>query len=311
MKRILVTGAAGFIGSNLCAALARGGGCRITALDNMRTGRMANMARLMALPEFEFIEHDVRGPIDIAADEIYNAACPASPPAYQSDAIGTTETSVLGAMNMLELAEKHGAKLVQFSTSEVYGEPLEHPQTEAYRGNVNPIGARSCYDEGKRCAESLCFDHRRARGARAKVIRIFNTYGPNMDPCDGRVVSNFITQALKGEPLTVYGDGAQTRSLCYIDDMVDGIMRAMATGDGFAGPVNLGNPDEHTVLELAEKILRITGSRSRIEHLPLPPDDPTKRRPDIALAKRALGWEPKTALDDGLRRSVEYFRGVA
>lgn len=308
MKRILVTGGAGFLGSNLCARLVEEPENQVIALDNLFTGRKENLEELMDLPNFTFIEHDIIKYIDIPVDQIYNAACPASPPAYQQSPTGTTKTCVLGILNMLELARKYDATLLQFSTSEVYGEPLVHPQVETYRGNVNPIGIRSCYDEGKRCAESLCFDYHREFGTKIKVVRIFNTYGPKMDPNDGRVVSNFIVQALQGKDLTVYGDGHQTRSFCYVDDLIDGIYRMMnGSREDFIGPVNLGNPGEFTVLELAEKVIAMTGSSSRIVRCPLPADDPSQRRPDIALAKEELDWEPQIALDDGVGRTIIYF----
>ena len=294
MIKILVTGGAGFWGSNLCARLVNDPENQVIALDNLFTGRMENIQELMSLPNFTFIEHDITKYIDLPVDQIYNAACPASPPAYQKSPTDTTKACVLGILNMLELAKKYGAKLLQFSTSEVYGEPQMHPQVEAYRGNVNPIGIRSCYDEGKRCAESLCFDYYREFGTKIKVVRIFNTYGPRMDPNDGRVVSNFIVQALQGKDLTVYGDGSQTRSFCYVDDLIEGIYHMMnKSRDDLMGPVNLGNPGEFTVLELAEKVIAMTGSSSRIMHCPLPADDPTQRRPEITLAKEVLEWEPK------------------
>lgn len=309
MNRILVTGGAGFIGSNLCARLVADPNNYIIALDNLFTGKKENIEPLFLCPNFEFIHHDIQDAIDIQVDQIYNAACPASPPAYQKSPTNTTKTCVLGTINMLELAKKHHAPLLQFSTSEVYGDPLVHPQVESYRGNVNPIGIRSCYDEGKRCAESLCFDYRREFGVNIKVVRIFNTYGPKMDPEDGRVVSNFIMQALRGEDLTIYGDGTQTRSFCYVDDLVEGLCRMMNNSrKGFTGPVNLGNPGEFTMLELAEKILGMTGSNSKIVFHELPSDDPTQRRPDISLAAQELnGWKPEIMLDDGLKKTIAYF----
>ena len=311
MKRILVTGGAGFLGSNLCARLVKEPENQVIALDNLFTGRRENIQELERLPNFTFLEHDVTQYLDIQVNQIYNAACPASPPAYQKSPTETTKTCVLGILNMLELATKCDAALLQFSTSEVYGEPLIHPQVESYRGNVNPIGIRSCYDEGKRCAESLCFDYYREFGTKIKVIRIFNTYGPNMDLNDGRVVSNFIVQALQGKDLTVYGDGRQTRSFCYVDDLIEGICRMMEHGtDGMMGPMNLGNPGEFTMLELAEKVIAATGSKSKIIHRPLPEDDPTQRRPDITLAKEKLGWEPKVTLDEGLAKTIAYFKAV-
>lgn len=308
--RILVTGGAGFVGSNLCARLVENREDEIICLDNLFTGRMENIRNLMEKANFRFIEHDVQEPLDLEVDQIYHAACPASPPAYQKSPVNTTKTCVLGMINMLELAKKYHARILQFSTSEVYGDPLVHPQVEADWGHVNPNGIRSCYDEGKRCAESLCFDYHREFGVSIKVIRIFNTYGPNMDPNDGRVVSNFIMQALRGENLTVYGDGSQTRSFCYVDDLVEGIIRMMGSSEEFTGPVNLGNPGEFTMLELADKVLQKTGSRSEIIHESLPSDDPVKRRPDITLAGKMLGWKPQVDLEQGLEAAIEYFRSV-
>jgi len=311
-KRILVTGGAGFLGSNLCARLVKDTGNQIIAVDNLFTGRKENIQALMRYPNFTFVEHDITQYIDIPVDQIYNAACPASPPAYQKSPTGTTKTCILGVLNMLELAKRYGAVLLQFSTSEVYGEPKLHPQAEGYRGNVNPIGIRSCYDEGKRCAESLCFDYHREFGVKIKVVRIFNTYGPNMDPGDGRVVSNFIVQALQGRNLTVYGDGNQTRSFCYVDDLIEGVFRMMNNSrDDFMGPVNLGNPGEFTMLELAEKVITAVESCSQIVYCPLPADDPTHRCPDISLAMRELNWEPRVALDEGLARTIAYFKMVS
>lgn len=309
MNRILVTGGAGFLGSNLCARLVKDPENQVTALDNLFTGRKENLQELERCSNFTFLEHDVTNYLDIQVDQIYNAACPASPPAYQKSPTGTTKTCVFGILNMLELARRHDATLLQFSTSEVYGEPLVHPQAESYRGNVNPIGIRSCYDEGKRCAESLCFDYHREFGTKIKVVRIFNTYGPNMDPGDGRVVSNFIVQALQGKDLTVYGDGCQTRSFCYVGDLIEGICRMMEQ-DGFMGPVNLGNPEEFTVQELAERVISATGSKSKIVYFPLPEDDPTQRRPNITLAKKKLGWEPKVPLPKGLEKTIAYFKTI-
>lgn len=308
--RILVTGGAGFIGSNLCERLLKDENNYVIALDNLFTGRMENLSECMKSDRFEFIEGDVQNFHDIPCDQIYNAACPASPPAYQKSPTNTTKTCVFGMINMLELANKYNAKIMQFSTSEVYGDPEVHPQVEGYRGCVNCIGIRSCYDEGKRCAESLCFDYNREFGTKIKVIRIFNTYGPKMDPEDGRVVSNFIIQALKGEDITVYGDGTQTRSFQYVDDLVEGIIRMMNDSrDDFLGPVNLGNPGEFTMLELADLVLEMTGSESKIAYKPLPSDDPTRRKADISLAKRELsGWEPKVALREGLEKSIAYFK---
>lgn len=308
MKKVLVTGGAGFLGSHLCERLLAAGHS-VIALDNLSTGRLENIAPLQNHPNFAFINHDVTHPIDLEVDWILNFACPASPPHYQKDPIQTTKTSVLGALNMLELARKNNARIMQASTSEVYGDPLIHPQPESYVGNVNPIGIRACYDEGKRCAESLFFDYHRMYNIDIKVIRIFNTYGPNMDPADGRVVSNFIMQALRGEPLTMYGDGKQTRSFCYVDDLVDGILAMMHTEKGVTGPINLGNPDEFNLLELAEQVLQLTGSSSKIVFNPLPKDDPTRRKPDITLAKSVLGWQPKFNLETGLKKTIEYFEG--
>lgn len=310
MKRILVTGGAGFVGSNLCARLVKDPDNYVICLDNLFTGRMVNIESLLQLPNFEFVEHNVQQSIDLPVDQIYNAACPASPPAYQKSPTDTTKTCIFGVLNMLELAKKYDATMMQFSTSEVYGDPEVHPQVESYRGCVNPIGIRSCYDEGKRCAEALCFDYNREFGVKIKVIRIFNTYGPNMDPLDGRVVSNFIMQALRGEDLTVYGDGTQTRSFQYIDDLVEGIVRMMNDSrSDFLGPVNLGNPGEFTMLELAQKVLEKTGSKSKLVFRPLPGDDPTRRRADITLAGKELnGWKPTVALDEGLDRTIAYFK---
>ena len=310
-KVILVTGGAGFLGSNLCHKLLREQPeAKVVCLDNFYTGRRENIADLLPNPQFTLLEHDIIEPLveDLAVDEIYNLACPASPPHYQKDPVYTTKISVLGVLNMLELARKHNARILQASTSEVYGEPQVHPQVEGYRGNVSCTGIRSCYDEGKRCAESLIFDYQRMYGMKVKVIRIFNTYGPNMDPQDGRVVSNFIMQSLKGEAITIYGDGSQTRSLCYVDDLLDGMVRMMASADSFLGPVNLGNPEEHTIREIAEMIRQITGTASTLVQRPLPQDDPTQRRPDIQSAKEKLAWSPKFGLKDGLCRTVEYFR---
>ncbi len=307
----LVTGGTGFLGSNLCARLLREGK-RVICIDNNYTGRMVNVVELQGSTDFRFVLHDVCDPFDPDEhlDEIYNLACPASPPAYQGrHSIDTTRTCVLGALNMLELAKAHGARILQASTSEVYGEPLEHPQRESYRGNVNPIGIRACYDEGKRCAESLFFDYHRHEGVSIRVVRIFNTYGPKMDPRDGRVVSNFICQALRGEDITIYGDGSQTRSFCYVDDLIEGMVRAMAVDDpDFTGPVNLGNPGEFTIRELAEMVLAKVGGDSKLVRRELPADDPTQRRPDISLARRVLGWTPKVPLAQGLKPTIEYFK---
>ena len=308
-KRILVTGGAGFLGSHLCERLL-GEGHEVLCVDNFYTGSKANITHLLANPYFEFMRHDICFPLYVEVDEIYNLACPASPIHYQFDPVQTTKTSVHGAINMLGLAKRVKAKILQASTSEVYGDPREHPQTESYWGNVNPVGIRSCYDEGKRCAETLFFDYNRQHGLRIKVARIFNTYGPRMHPNDGRVVSNFIVQALKDEDITVYGGGDQTRSFCYVDDLVDGLVRLMGSPDGFTGPVNLGNPAEFTILELAKKVIEATGSKSKIVFRPLPSDDPTQRQPDITLAGRELGWGPRVPLDDGLKQTIAYFKGI-
>jgi UDP-glucuronate decarboxylase len=307
-RRVLVTGGAGFIGSHLCERLL-GEGCDVLCVDNFFTGTKDNIAHLLANPHFELERHDVTFPLYVEVDEIYNLACPAAPIHYQFDPVQTTKTSVHGAINMLGLAKRVKAKILQASTSEVYGDPEVHPQVESYWGHVNPIGLRSCYDEGKRCAETLFFDYHRQHGLRIKVPRIFNTYGPRMHPNDGRVVSNFIVQALKGEPITIYGDGSQTRSFCYVDDLVEGLLRFMATDDGLTGPMNLGNPREFTILKLAEMVIEQTGSKSRIERRPLPSDDPRQRKPDITLAGKSLGgWEPSTTLEMGLRKTIAYFR---
>ncbi len=309
MKRILVAGGAGFIGSNLCERLLKDGH-HVICVDNFYTGRESNLDGLMNDKEFEFINHDVISPIHVdGLDEIYNLACPASPPHYQKSPTYTTKVCVFGVINMLELARRNQAKVMQFSTSEVYGEPLVHPQMEKYRGNVNPIGPRACYDEGKRCAEALCFDYYREFGTKVKVIRIFNTYGPMMDPEDGRVVSNFIMQALRGENITVYGDGSQTRSFCYVDDMVEGIIRMMGSRDGLTGPINLGNPCEFTIRDLGEIILSMIETDSRIVYRNLPDDDPSKRKPDISMARAELdGWEPRVPLREGIASTIEYFK---
>ena len=306
-KRVLVTGGAGFLGSHLCDRLVADG-CDVLCADNFFSGTKDNIAHLIGNPRFELLRHDVTFPLYVEVDEIYNLACPASPIHYQYDPVQTTKTSVHGAINMLGLAKRTKAKILHASTSEIYGDPTVHPQTEDYWGHVNPVGLRSCYDEGKRCAETLFFDYRRQHKLRIKVARIFNTYGPRMHPNDGRVVSNFIEQALKGAPITVYGDGKQTRSFCYVDDLIDALVRLMATSDDFTGPVNLGNPEEFTILELARKVIANTGSRSEIVFKPLPSDDPVQRQPDISLAKQMLQWEPVVALNEGLRRTISYFR---
>jgi len=305
-KTVLVTGGAGFLGSHLCERLLDEGH-EVLCVDNFYTGSRSHIAHLLDNAKFDLLRHDVTFPLYVEVDEIYNLACPASPVHYQHDPVQTTKTSVHGAINMLGLAKRMKCKVFQASTSEVYGDPSQHPQTEEYWGNVNPIGPRSCYDEGKRCAETLFFDYRRQHGLRIKVARIFNTYGPRMHPDDGRVVSNFIVQALKRKPITIYGDGSQTRSFCYVDDMIEGFIRIMATGDDFTGPVNLGNPGEFTISELADKVLELTGSRSPIVHQPRPTDDPRQRRPDISLAAAELDWKPKIHLEQGLKKTIEYF----
>jgi UDP-glucuronate decarboxylase len=305
-KRILVSGGAGFLGSHLCDRLIAEGN-DVLCVDNFFTGSKDNIAHLLSSPFFELMRHDVTFPLYVEVDEIYNLACPASPIHYQHDPVQTTKTSVHGAINMLGLAKRVGAKVFQASTSEVYGDPAIHPQVEEYWGNVNPIGPRSCYDEGKRCAETLFFDYRRQHRLRIKVARIFNTYGPRMHPADGRVVSNFIMQALLGKNITIYGDGSQTRSFCYVDDLIDAFLSLMATGDDVTGPINTGNPSEFTMLELAEQIIAITNSRSKIEFHPLPADDPRQRRPDISKARAVLNWEPKIPIKEGLVRTIGYF----
>lgn len=310
MKRVLVTGGAGFIGSHLCEHLLDKG-ADVICLDNYFTGSKDNIMHLAGRPKFEMVRHDVTTPFYAEVDEIYNLACPASPVHYQYNPIKTTKTSVFGAMNMLGLAKRTGAKILQASTSEVYGDPDIHPQVESYWGNVNPTGTRSCYDEGKRCAESLFMDYHRQNGVKIKIARIFNTYGPRMRPDDGRVVSNFIVQALRGENITIYGSGEQTRSFQYVDDLTEGLARLMATADGFTGPVNIGNPGEFSMFELAREVLDITGSGSQIVFMPLPADDPRQRQPDISLARRELGgWEPRVKLRDGLLKTIEYFEEI-
>ena len=309
MKRILVTGGAGFLGSHLCERLVNEGN-DVICCDNFFTGSKMNILNLIGKPNFELLRHDVTFPLFVEVDEIYHMACPASPIHYQYNPVKTIKTNIMGSINMLGLAKRVKAKILQASTSEVYGDPTVHPQREDYWGNVNPIGKRSCYDEGKRCAETLFFDYHRQNQVKIKVARIFNTYGPKMHPNDGRVVSNMIIQALKGEDITIYGDGSQTRSFCYVDDMIEGLLRLMSSPDDFLGPVNLGNPREISILELAEAILRLTGSRSKLIFLPLPSDDPKRRLPDISLARSALGWEPKVPLEDGLRMTIEYFKRI-
>ena len=305
-RRVLVTGGAGFLGSHLCGALlARGHD--VLCVDNFFTGRKDNIAALLADPHFELLRHDVTFPLYVEVDEIYNLACPASPIHYQFDPVQTTKTSVIGAINMLGLAKRIKARVLQASTSEVYGDPEVHPQREDYRGSVNPLGPRACYDEGKRCAETLFFDYRRQHHVRIKVARIFNTYGPRMHPNDGRVVSNFIVQALRGEAITLYGDGSQTRAFCYVDDLVDGLIRLMASGEEVTGPINLGNPAEMPIRALAERVVALIGSRSPIVYRPLPQDDPMQRCPDISRAQQVLGWAPTVALDEGLARTIAYF----
>jgi len=308
-KRILITGGAGFLGSHLCERLLNDGH-DVLCVDNFFTGTKDNIIHLMDHHHFEIMRHDVTFPLYVEMDEIYNLACPASPIHYQFDPVQTTKTSVHGAINMLGLAKRTHAKIFQASTSEVYGDPEIHPQQESYWGRVNPIGLRSCYDEGKRCAETLFFDYRRQHGLNIKVARIFNTYGPRMHPNDGRVVSNFIVQALKNEPISVYGEGSQTRSFCYVDDLIEGFVRLMNTPDDFTGPVNLGNPGEFTILELAQKVIKMTNSSSKIEFKPLPSDDPKQRQPDISLAQKALNWNVKIKLEEGLPKTIEYFRAM-
>ena len=306
---MLVTGGAGFIGSHLCEKLLEKGH-EVLCIDNFYTGRRTNIAHLLDNPLFEVMRHDICFSLYVEVDCIYNLACPASPIHYQFDPVQTTKTSVHGAINVLGLAKRIKAKILQASTSEVYGDPTTHPQDESYWGNVNCVGPRSCYDEGKRCAETLFFDYYRQNKVRIKVARIFNTYGPRMHPNDGRVVSNFIVQALKGEDITIYGDGHQTRSFCYIDDLIDGLIRLMESGDEVTGPINLGNPQEFSILELAEKTIKLTASKSKIVYKPLPPDDPRQRQPSIELAEKLLGWQPKVAIEEGLRRTIDYFKEI-
>lgn len=307
MERVLVTGGAGFLGSHLCERLLAAGH-EVLCVDNFFTGSRGNIAHLLGHPRFELLRHDVTFPLYVEVDQIYNLACPASPVHYQHDPVQTTKTSVHGAINMLGLAKRLKARILQASTSEVYGDPEVHPQTEGYWGRVNPIGPRSCYDEGKRCAETLFFDYWRQHRVDIKVVRIFNTYGPRMHPNDGRVVSNFIVQALRNQDITIYGDGSQTRSFCYVDDLIDGLVRMMESESGFTGPVNVGNPAEFTIRELAEKVLAMVGGQSRLRFDPLPQDDPRQRQPDISLAQGKLGWQPVTDLDAGLRQTIAYFR---
>ena len=309
MNRILVTGGAGFLGSHLCDRLIKDGH-DVLCLDNFFTGSKQNIAHLIGNPSFELMRHDVSYPLSVEVDQIFNLACPASPIHYQLDPVQTTKTSVIGAINMLGLALRLKARVFQASTSEVYGDPEQHPQQESYWGRVNPIGPRSCYDEGKRCAETLFFDYYRQHELDIKVVRIFNTYGPRMHPNDGRVVSNFIVQALKSQDITMYGDGSQTRSFCYVDDLIEGFVRMMATEKGVTGPINLGNPGEFTMLELAEKVIQLTSSKSKLVFMPLPTDDPKQRQPDITLAKENLGWKPKVNLEDGLKETIAYFRNT-
>jgi UDP-glucuronate decarboxylase len=309
-RRVLVTGGAGFLGSHLCERLIAKGD-DVLCVDNFFTGTKDNVAHLMGSPHFEVVRHDVTFPLYVEVDEIYNLACPAAPIHYQFDPVQTTKTSVHGAINMLGLAKRVKARILQASTSEVYGDPKIHPQVEGYWGHVNPIGLRSCYDEGKRCAETLFFDYHRQHRVSIKVARIFNTYGPRMHPNDGRVVSNFIVQALKNEPITIYGEGNQTRSFCYVDDLIDGLMRLMATPEEQTGPINIGNPNEFTILQLAQRVIDLTGSKSKLVHKPLPSDDPVQRQPDISAARTHLGWNPVTQLDEGLRKTIDYFARLA
>jgi UDP-glucuronate decarboxylase len=309
VKRILVTGGAGFLGSHICDRLVNQGH-DVICLDNLFTSQKSNIGHLLGKPNFEFIRHDITHPIFLEVDEIYNAACPAAPGHYQYNPIKTMKTSVLGAINVLGMAKRCKAKVLQFSTSEVYGDPTEHPQTESYRGNVNPIGIRACYDEGKRAAETLFFDYHRSNKVNIRVVRIFNTYGPKMHPFDGRVVSNFIRQALLNQDITIYGEGKQSRSFCYVDDLVEVIIRMMNGPDEFLGPVNIGNPHEFTIKQLAEMVLKLSGSKGRLVQKPMPQDDPSQRQPDITLARTKLGWEPKVQLSEGLTKTIDYFRSI-
>ena len=309
LKRILVTGGAGFLGSHLCDRLVEQGH-DVVCVDNLFTSQKFNIQHLLGRPNFEFIRHDVTHPLFLEVDEIYNLACPAAPGHYQYNPIKTMKTSVLGAINMLGLAKRCRAKILQASTSEVYGDPTEHPQRETYRGNVSCIGPRACYDEGKRAAETLFFDYHRSNGVNIRVMRIFNTYGPRMHPFDGRLVSNFIRQALTGDTISMFGDGTQTRSFCFVDDLIDGMMKLMNGPDDFIGPVNIGNPDEFTIMQLAELVCEVSGSKCKFVHKPLPADDPLQRKPDITLARQKLGWEPRIKLKDGLRKTVDYFRSI-
>lgn len=309
MKKILITGGAGFIGSNLGERLVENGD-HVICLDDFSTGRKENIAHLMNKQNFEVISHDIIQPLRIEADEIYNLACPASPLQYQYNPIRTLKTNVLGSLNILDLARRFNSRILQASTSEIYGDPLMHPQTEEYRGNVNPIGPRACYDEGKRCAEGIFFDYHRQYGVDIKVVRLFNTYGPKMDTNDGRVVSNFIVQALQNEDITIYGEGTQTRSFCYVDDIIEGLIKMMGSSEDFLGPVNLGNPVEISIKQLAEKVIELTDSKSKLLYLPLPEDDPIRRKPDISLAKESLGWEPKVPLNNGLKKTIGYFHKI-
>lgn len=307
-KRVLVTGGAGFLGSHLCERLINDG-CEVICVDNYFTGRKENIEHLIDNPKFELIRHDITFPLYVEVDQIYNLACPASPVHYQHDPVKTTKTSVIGAINMLGLAKRVNARILQASTSEVYGDPIVHPQSEDYWGNVNPVGVRSCYDEGKRCAETLFFDYQRQHGLNIKVARIFNTYGPRMHPNDGRVVSNFVVQAIQNQNITIFGDGMQTRSFCYVDDLIEGFIRLMNSDPSFAGPVNLGNPCEFTMIDLAKKVIDLTSSSSQLIFLPLPQDDPRQRRPNIDLAKELLKWEPMIDIEDGLKKTIDYFKG--